>query len=108
VLTRPIRALSAHFDAPGMRLSDKQLADMEAAEPRIAQGRRFGPGGPGGRFQMTPEARATAEFEAKKTKFYMDEGVALLVDSSFRGDGGTIFVQSATVPQPLDTPREKR
>ena len=30
--------------------------------------------------------------------------MALLVDPSPRGDGGTLFVQSATVPQPLRLP----
>jgi hypothetical protein len=35
----------------------------------------------------------------RKYRFYQDEGVALVVESS-RGDGGTMFVQSATVPPP--------
>ncbi len=39
-------------------------------------------------------------FNAVKLNFYQEEGVALVVDPS-RGDGGTIFVQSASVPQPL-------
>ena len=34
----------------------------------------------------------------------MDEGAAVLIDST-RGDGGTIFVQSATVPAPSPQPR---
>src|SRR5439155_14389845 len=47
-----------------------------------------------------PDFLAQAQFAAKKNQFFVDEGAALLVDSS-RGDGGTIFVQSATVPQPF-------
>ena len=40
-------------------------------------------------------------FQTKKLQFFVDEGAALLVDPSRRGDGGTIFVQSATVQQPF-------
>src|SRR5438034_1129419 len=55
-----------------------------------------------GRFggNRNPDFLAQAQFAAKKNQFFVDEGAALLVDSS-RGDGGTIFVQSATVPQPF-------
>ncbi len=45
------------------------------------------------------------ELQRKKTQFLAEEGVALLVDPSTQGDGGTFFVQSATVPgAPLPTP----
>src|SRR5437763_15684648 len=44
---------------------------------------------------------AAAQLAAKKNQFLVDEGAAVLVDSS-RGDGGTLFVQSATVPQPFN------
>ena len=50
---------------------------------------------------MTPEQRKQMEFSAKKRQFLADAGVAMLVDPSFRGDGGTLFVQSASVPGPL-------
>src|SRR5213594_2873154 len=33
--------------------------------------------------------------------FAQEEGAAVLVDGSRAGDGGTIFVQQATVPQPV-------
>ena len=38
------------------------------------------------------------ELQRKKTQFLAEEGVALLIDPSTQGDGGTFFVQSATVP----------
>ena len=47
---------------------------------------------------MTPERRAEMELQRKKLKFLADEGVALLVDASSNGDGGTLFVQRATIP----------
>ena len=61
-----------------------------------------------GRFN-SPEFRAQQELQRKKTQFLADEGVAMLVDPSTQGDGGTFFVQSATVPgAPLPTPGQTR
>jgi carboxypeptidase Q len=111
------------------------LALADAAEPAArGVGRRGGPGqaanaGPGGqpaagaapgapaganrplagqpragRFN-SPEFRAQMELQRKKAQFLAEEGVALLVDPSTQGDGGTFFVQSATIPgAPLPTP----
>jgi hypothetical protein len=51
-----------------------------------------------GRFMMSPERRAEMELQRKKIQFLADQSVALLVDASDRGDGGTLFVQSASIP----------
>jgi hypothetical protein len=51
-----------------------------------------------GRFQMTPEFRAQMELNRKKNQFLADEGAALLVEVSNQGDGGTLFVSSASIP----------
>jgi carboxypeptidase Q len=70
-------------------------------------GANGGPGQPGGRGgQLTPEMRARAELQSKKTTFLMDEGAAVLVDVSNNGDGGTLFVAQASVPgaQPFGAP----
>ena len=94
VLTSKMREVKAHFDAPGTRRDEKNLLGLaDAPEPR--------PGGGGRRFQMTPEQRTAFLFTARKNQFFYDEGAALLVDASRAGDGGTIFVQSASVPQPI-------
>ncbi len=93
VLTGPMREVKAHFEPLGVRRDEKDLLRLaDAPDPKSAPPRRF---------QLTAEQRAAAIFAAKKYQFLMDEGPALLVDPSFRGDGGTIFVQSATVPQPF-------
>jgi hypothetical protein len=128
VLTAAPRDVPAHFEPLGTRKTDTELlvlADSPEPEGRggrggrqaqgqpgqqIARGGR-GPGqpatggpaaaanaGPRGRFQMTPERRAQMELASKKLKYLMDEGAAMLVDPSTRGDGGTLFVQSATIP----------
>ena len=92
VLTAPTRDVPAHFDAQGTRLNEKELLTLaDAPEPRPTGGGR-------GNF-----GRAGQEFTNAKLRFFQAEGAALLIDPS-RGDGGTIFVQSAQVPQPPRDP----
>jgi carboxypeptidase Q len=96
VLTAPLRNVVAHFDAQGTRLNEKELLALaDAPEPR--------PGGGRGNFVGNPAQRAAAEFAGAKLRFFQAEGAALLIDPS-RGDGGTIFVQSASVPPPVRDP----
>jgi len=92
VLTSPIREVKAHFETQGTRRDEKNLLTLaNAPMPRAGGGR----GGFGG-----GNNQAAAQFAAKRNQFLLDEGAAVLVDAS-RGDGGTLFVQSATVPQPF-------
>lgn len=96
VLTAPMREVKARFDVLSTRRDEKDLLSLaDAPEPRAGQQRR--------NFQMTPEQRAALAFGVKKYQFLLDEGAALAIDPSRIGDGGTIFVQSATVPQPIPT-----
>jgi len=96
VLTTAMRDVAAHFDAQGTRLNEKELLELaDAPEPRPAGGgpRNFG----------NPAFRTAFEFANAKLRFFQAEGAALLIDPS-RGDGGTIFVQSAQVPSPPRDP----
>jgi carboxypeptidase Q len=96
VLTAPVREVAAHFEAPGTRLNEKELLTLaDAPEPR--------PGGGRPNFAGNPQFRAAAELVNAKIRFFQNEGAAVLVDPG-RGDGGTIFVQSAAVPQPPRDP----
>lgn len=98
VLTAPLREVKARFEAPGTRLNEKELLAMaDAPEPRAPQ-RGGGGGGQGGAF------RAAQQLASAKYLFFQKEGAALLIDPSRVGDGGTLFVQSATVPQPPAAP----
>src|SRR5689334_21579151 len=95
VLTAPTREIAAHFEAPGTRMNEKDLLTLaDAPEPR---------GGDARNFRNNPQFRAAAEFNSAKLRFFQAEGAAVLVDPS-RGDGGTLFVQSASVPQPPRDP----
>jgi carboxypeptidase Q len=96
VMTAPVRDVAAHFETQGTRLNEKELLALaDAPEPRQNTGRP--------NFGNNPNARAAAQLNTLKLRMFQNEGVALLIDPS-RGDGGTIFVQSATVVQPPTDP----
>jgi carboxypeptidase Q len=88
VLVGAMRELKAQMEAPGKRLSDAELLALaDAPDPATV---RQGGGGFG---QNQP-------FAARRFRFLHEEGAAILIDTSFRGDGGTVFVQGATAVQP--------
>ncbi|MBC7932152.1 MAG: M20/M25/M40 family metallo-hydrolase [Rubrivivax sp.] len=98
VLNGAVRELKAHFDPEATRDTEKQLLELSNAPDPATQPRRS---------RRTPEQRATALFDAQKLSFFQAEGAALLIDPS-RGDGGTIFVQGAAVPQPIPSDPQTR
>ncbi len=109
VLLSPTVEVKALFDPLGARRDEKNLLALANANPP-GSGGGFGGGGGGGRgaggAQMTPQERAQQQFQqsvftAKRMNMIVDEGAAVLVDVSPRGTGGTIFVQQATVAQPI-------
>ncbi len=98
VLMSPIREVKAHFETLGNRRDEKNLLGLANAPMPRPQGR----GGAGGN-NRNADFLAQLQLQAHKLQFVNDEGAAVLIDSS-RGDGGTIFVQQATVPQPFQPP----
>ena len=102
VLAGTERELRPRFEPTATRLSEKQLLELaDAPDPALLPRRPPR--------QLTPEQIAAARFNDRKTQFYYEEGAALLVGSSPGGDGGMLqFVQAALVPQPFDTPPDKR
>jgi hypothetical protein len=95
VLTGRMREVKALFAPPGTRRDEKDLLSLADAPLPEARGRG------GRRFQLTPEQREATRFASKKLQFFHDEGAAVLLDASRLGDGGTIFVSAAAVPQPV-------
>jgi Iap family predicted aminopeptidase len=83
--------VAAHFDAPGHRYTDVELSDL-AKQPPASAGRGRG------------NFAANAEFTRKRNQFFLDEGVAAVIDPGTRGDGGTLFVQSGGSRDPKDPP----
>lgn len=128
VLLNDIVPVTAHLQPEGERLSDSALLAMANADMPM-RGRR------GGRpFLRTPRLDAAgidSMFHAmrqfmpaadsatimrmiisrfidpRKLEFAQAQG-ALAVITAGRGDGGTFFVQGATVPQPADLPFNER
>ena len=97
VLTSVMREVPARFEAPGKRLTEKQL--LALADAPVS-----GADGGANNFLRSPQFAAFMEsqiFATKKLKFFSDEGVALMIDSG-AGDGGTLFVSAASVPQEID------
>lgn len=85
--------VKAHFEALGERRDEKDLLRLaDAPDPKSIPPRSF---------QLNPQQRTEAMLLARKYQFFTEEGIAMLIEPSRRGDGGTIFVQSAIVPQPF-------
>jgi hypothetical protein len=89
VLSVPMREVPAHFEPAGRRFTETELADLSKQPPAAGRGRGN-------------DAAAEA-FTRKKTQFWIDEGVAAVLDFS-RGDDGTVFVQSGGSRDPKEPP----
>ena len=97
VLIGPMRDFRAQFDPRATRLSEKELLALaDAGEPRRGGDATTQMANPA--FQEFLKARVLFN---KQLRFLSDEGAALLVSPS--GDGGTIWVDAAVIPQDLDT-----
>src|SRR5262249_48793084 len=101
VLISPPREVQAHFSPQGRRMNDEQLLAMANAEPPTPGGGNFRRGG------GNPEQRGALDLVNKKWQMVYEEGAAVALDIG-RGDGGTIFVQSVTMPAAADTPFDRR
>jgi carboxypeptidase Q len=78
-LSVAMRAVPPQFESPGHRYTDAELADL--AKQPAGGGRGRGRG------------NFDQDFARRRTQFWLDEGVAAVLDFSSRGDGGTLFVQ---------------
>jgi hypothetical protein len=88
VLQVPSREVKPGFEPTATRNTDKGLMDLEYAQPQPAQ-----------QFPApTAQQVAAQQFSARKFRFYMEEGVAVLIDNGFGTDAGTIRVMGASVP----------
>jgi carboxypeptidase Q len=100
VMLAPPREVKAHFEPEGARMTDGELLMMANADSPT-------PGGGFRRGAPSPEQRAAMELVSKKWQMVYDEGAAVALDIG-RGDGGTIFVQSAAMPAPADASFDRR
>jgi hypothetical protein len=89
VLSVPMREVPAHFEPAGHRFTDADLAELTKQPPARGRGRG--------------NAAAAQAFNRRRNQFWIDEGVAAVLDFS-RGDDGTVFVQSGGSRDPKDPP----
>ncbi|MCI0387467.1 MAG: M20/M25/M40 family metallo-hydrolase [Acidobacteria bacterium] len=101
VLIAPPREAQAHFRPEGTRMTDEQLLTLANADPPTTGGGGNRRGG------GSPEQRAALELMSKKWQMVYEEGAAIALDAG-RGDGGTIFVQSVTMPAAADASFDRR
>jgi len=102
VLLSEAREVKAHYEALGHRQTDEELLRLANAEPPAPGAGRGGQG----RFG-SPEQRAAMAFQNKKWLMLQEEGAALVLEPG-RGDGGTMFVQSATLAYPENVAQDQR
>lgn len=108
VLTNPSVEIAARFEPLAARKTDKRLLDLadapEPAAPRVIQ-----PSQEPARPPAKPDEKrplSPMELAVKKRAFLAEEGAALLIEPSRKGDGGTVFVQGADVTNPVSEPGE--
>jgi len=87
----PLRDLAPQYEAPGHRYTDTELSAL-TQQPSAGRGRGGAP----------QNAAQGPNFARRRTQFWIDEGVAAVVDSS--GNGGTVFVQSGGGRNASDPP----
>ncbi|MBX6315042.1 MAG: M20/M25/M40 family metallo-hydrolase, partial [Isosphaeraceae bacterium] len=104
VLIGPVREVQAHFESLGARLGEKELLRLaDAPDPQDRNLAFPMMGRPRG-----PRRGGDLLFLRRKLQFAIDEGAAALVDSSLRGDGGTLFVAAAAIPQATSSRARRR
>lgn len=94
VFVSDLREIKAAFEPMGERHTDEDLSKM-ASPPVTAALAAPRP-------QNNPQTMlANSQASSKRANFLIQEGAAVIVDSSSRGSGGTRFVSGATVAQPV-------
>ena len=98
VLLAPARALQPNFEPQAERTTDEELLKLANAEA---------PPSPLQPFRMNAEQRARAELSYAKWSLVYSEDAAVVIEPGFK-DAGTVYVTSALIPYPLDTPESKQ
>jgi hypothetical protein len=92
VLMSQPREVKPGFEPTAFRRDEKELQKLSEATAT--------PNNQQQQFQATPEQIAAARFNARKFRFFHEEGAGVLLEPSIGVDAGTIRVMGASVPQP--------
>jgi carboxypeptidase Q len=98
VLTAALPQVTAQFQAPGHRYTDDELQNISNQQVQPPRG-----GGPGQRGGAAGGRGNAPNFNERRLKFFLDEGVIATIDPS-QGSGGTLFVQSGGGRNITDAP----
>ncbi len=107
VMVQPMRPVPPRFDPQARRLSEEELARMEAAPmpaPQTQVGPRATAAAPvtaadSARLRQFEAARAVQQFNLRRTQFLNDERVAAILEPG-RGDDGTVFTPNGASRDP--------
>jgi hypothetical protein len=98
VMVSQPREMKANFKPMGERYTDEDLTKMaNAPDPALAPRPQ-----PNQQQQLTPQQTERLQrilLTLKAFNFLLEEGAAAVIDNSFEGSGGTLFVQSANLAQ---------
>ncbi len=95
VLVSDLREIKAAFEGMGTRLSDEELTKMANAPDPATVPRNIAGISPE-RLNIFTDRIINS---AKRMNFLLQESAAVLIDNSFAGSGGTVFVAQASVAQ---------
>lgn len=98
VLVGAMRELKPEMEPQGTRRDEKNLLELANAPDPNAPRPAGAVAPPPGNFQQN------FQFNNRRFRFLHEEGAAILIDTAFKGDGGTIFVQGAQAVQPPPPP----
>ncbi len=95
VLVSNTRNLNPDFEGIARRFSDSQLLEMaNAPDPSLVRAENRGGNRSPDRIAEIIRSRA---LNVQRLNFLLEEGAAVMVDNSSKGDGGTVFVSGASV-----------
>lgn len=97
VLVGDVRTLEAHFEPLARRWNDFDMLQYATDQPYPPTNDNFAP-------PPTQKEIEGRRLRAAKLRFAFEEGAALMMSPSFEGDGGTIYVQAAQLPRPVNGP----
>jgi hypothetical protein len=94
VLTMEPKQIAMITEPQAHRLTDEEIAARQTVAD-VSRINAFGPARPGASPPPTAEEReAAAAFQKKVNQFLKDEGVLLILQYGYNGDGGTVFATS--------------
>jgi hypothetical protein len=106
VLIAPTRESPPHFEPDAVRYTDAQLQDLALQFPQTGRAAAAGRGAGAAGRGAAGRGSVDQAFERRKMKFFVDEGVAALLDPGRgRGDYGVVgLIQAGGSRDPKDPP----